>query len=124
MSTTKHDLAKLYQHSDDCQQRQIDIRLVGSVLQHLYNVTDNLGPTGSFEALELNQLKRLLSLANDACSRIVDVNQEYYLEDQAAAQKIEIEDPARPDIDPETHVILRGPAAGFTTDDAHEEMPF
>ncbi len=99
MEHKQHDLAKLYQHSDDCQQRQIDARLVGSVLQHLYNVADSWPPTGSFEALELNQLKRLLSLANDACSRIVDANQEYYLEDQAAAQKIEMERADNPDDD-------------------------
>lgn len=97
MATIQHDLTKLYQHSDDCQERQLRTRLIGSVLQHLFNVVDDMAPTGSVEALELHNLARLLSLANDNCSRIVDVNQEYYLDDVAEARKLEVLDPDRED---------------------------
>lgn len=99
MSTTQHDLAQLYQHSDDCTEHQLRIRLVGSVLQHLYTVVDDMTPTGSVEALELRQLARQLDLANETCARIVDVNKEYYLEDVRAAQTLELEGATGPDDD-------------------------
>ncbi len=97
MSTKQHDLAKLYQHSDDCQERQIEIRSVHGVLEHLIIFVDDLIPTGSVEQLELRNLARQLDLANQTCRRIRELNEEYYLEDTKAAQALEIEDPARQD---------------------------
>jgi hypothetical protein len=91
MSTSQKDLSQYYQHADDCQARRLRVNGLADVLRHLYDVTDDLIPLGSTERLLLNQLKRQLDGAIDTCCQIADVNQEYYLDDIAAVEKIEVE---------------------------------